>query len=232
MAKILLVEDNADLVTALIDWLTHEHFTVEVASNGRTGMDLMTCAEYDLMILDWDLPDINGIELCRQFRRQGGKTPIIMLTGKSAIAEKEEGLDSGADDYLTKPFNMRELSARIRAMMRRNSGQSSNTLRAGNLTLDPHKYKVLKDGVDIHLLPKEFALLELLMRNPDTVFSAESIIQRVWISDSEATPEAVRTCIRRLRQKIEDDGAQPLIETLHRVGYRLRQDPKGTGENP
>jgi len=221
MAKILIVEDDADLRTAVVDWLELEHFTIETAADGRTGLDLMASSAFDLYIFDWDLPGISGIELCRTLRREQSRAPIMILTGKSNISEKEQGLDSGADDYLTKPFNMRELSARIRALLRRTSDGKTDLLQVRNLILDTQKYKVSKDGQDIHLLPKEFGLLELLMRHPDSVFSTDALIQRVWASDSDATAEAVRTCVKRLRKKLEDEGAQPLIETVHRVGYRL-----------
>jgi DNA-binding response OmpR family regulator len=145
-----------------------------------------------------------------------------MLTGRGSISDKEAGLDSGADDYLTKPFNMKELSARIRAMLRRSTSQPSNVLTTGDLVVDPGKYKVLRKGVEIQLLPREFALLEFFMRHPDEVFSAEALLQRVWHSESEATSDALRTCIKRLRQKIDNSDEDSVIQTIPRVGYRLK----------
>jgi two-component system OmpR family response regulator len=145
-----------------------------------------------------------------------------MLTGRSSIQEKEEGLDCGADDYLTKPFNMKELSARIRALLRRPAPVSSNVLKVGGLTCDPGKYRVTRDGAEITLLPREFALLEFLMRHPDEVFSGEALLSRVWSTDSEATADTVRTNIMRLRQKIDKKGNDSIIETIPRVGYRMK----------
>jgi DNA-binding response OmpR family regulator len=142
--------------------------------NGRDGLDRLRNCQYDIIILDWALPDTTGLEICRTYRAEQGVTPIVMLTGRGSVSDKEIGLDSGADDYLTKPFNMKELSARLRALLRRSTQQPSNVLKAGELTVDPAKYKVMKNGVDIQLLPREFALLEFFMRHPDEVFSAEA----------------------------------------------------------
>ena len=222
MSKILLVEDDTELTAMISEWLTFERYTVEVVHNGREGLDRLRNCQYDVVILDWSLPDLTGLEICRSYRSQQGTTPIIMLTGRGAVSDKEAGLDSGADDYLTKPFNMKELSARIRAMLRRSTAQPSNVLTAGELVVDPGKYKVLRGGVEIQLLPREFALLEFFMRHPDEVFSAEALLQRVWHSESEATSDALRTCIKRLRQKLDKDEEESVIQTIPRVGYRLK----------
>lgn len=222
MSKILLVEDDTELTAMIAEWLSFERYTVEVVHNGREGLDRLRNCQYDVVILDWSLPDLTGLEICRSYRSQQGTTPIIMLTGRGAVSDKEAGLDSGADDYLTKPFNMKELSARIRAMLRRSTAQPSNVLTAGDLIVDPGKYKVLRNGVEIQLLPREFALLEFFMRHPDEVFSAEALLQRVWHSESEATSDALRTCIKRLRQKLDKDEEESVIQTIPRVGYRLK----------
>lgn len=223
MAKILVVEDDVDLAGMIVDWLTFEHYTVELVYNGTEGLDRLHASEYDAVILDWELPGLTGIELCRGFRAAGGTAPVIMLTGKDTITDKETGLDSGADDYLTKPFNMKELAARLRAVLRRPAGLLDNMLRVRDLELEPTKYLVKKAGQEIQLLPKEFSLLEFFMRHPNQVFSAEALIQRVWVSDSEATGDAIRTCLKRLRKKLgDDDEKNPIIQTIHGVGYRLR----------
>jgi len=222
MSKILLVEDDAELTAMIAEWLSFERHMVEIVHNGRDATDRLRNCHYDIIILDWSLPDANGLEICRSYRSEQGTTPIIMLTGRGSITDKEAGLDSGADDYLTKPFNMKELSARIRALLRRATAQPSNVLKAGELTVDPGKYKVLKSGVEIQLLPREFALLEFFMRHPDEVFSAEALLQRVWHSESEATSDALRTCIKRLRQKIDASEDDSIIQTIPRVGYRLK----------
>lgn len=222
MAKILIVEDDVELTAMIAEWLSFERHIVEVVHNGRDGTDRLRNCQYDVIILDWALPDLTGLEICRIYRGEQGTTPIIMLTGRGSVGDKEMGLDSGADDYLTKPFNMKELSARIRALLRRSTQQPSNVLKAGELVVDPGKYKVLKAGQEITLLPREFALLEFFMRHPDEVFSAEALLQRVWHSESEATSDALRTCIKRLRQKIDVDNENSIIQTIPRVGYRLK----------
>ena len=145
-----------------------------------------------------------------------------MLTGKSDIDDKELGLDSGADDYLTKPYALMELSARIRVQLRRSSKQVQNNLVSGDITVVPDQMRVTRAGKEIELLPKEFSLLEFFMRNPDRVFSAEAIMQRVWQSESDATTDAFRSCLKRLRQKIATENeAKPVIETIHGAGYRF-----------
>lgn len=221
MAKVLVVEDDAELRGMVEDWLSHEHYEVESAGNGREALEKLRFYEFDLILLDWELPEVQGIDILREFRAGGRTTPVIMLTGKKAIGEKEQGLDTGADDYLTKPFHMKELSARVRAILRRAGGQTSNILRARNIELDPTSYRVLRDGVDVHLQRREFSLLEFLMRNPNRVFSPDALLERVWASESDATPEAIRTCMKRLRQKIDVEGQESIIRTVHGVGYKL-----------
>jgi two-component system OmpR family response regulator len=226
MAKILFVEDDTNLAEMVNEWLTFEHHNVEVVNDGRDGLDRIRLAKYDLVILDRNLPRVDGVEICRAHRSDGGTTPIIMLTGMNAISDKETGLDTGADDYLTKPFSVKELSARIRALLRRSSHATSNVLKARNIVLDPIKHTISKDGVEVHLLPREFALLEFFMRHPGEVYSSEALLQRIWQTDSEASPDAVRTCLKRLRRKIDDSDNEDksLIQTVPRVGYRMRTD--------
>lgn len=221
MAKILIVEDDLDLRAIVEDWLKHEHHVVECASRGNEAVELLNIYPYDLIILDWELPELNGIQILRQFRNRGGRTPVLMLTGKGALDEKETGLDSGADDYLTKPFHMKELSARIRALLRRPAEPGETLITVGDLSLNPTTFAVTRGGAQIKLLPKEFALLEFLMRHPDQVFSAEALLDRVWRSDSDAAPETVRTCIKRLRKKLDSESEESLIQTLHGIGYKL-----------
>jgi DNA-binding response OmpR family regulator len=227
MAKILLIEDDLDLSDTLVRWLVGEHYTVELVHDGKEGYQRLKLCEYDVVIVDWNLPGMTGLEICQQYRNDHGTAPILMLTGKAAAAEKATGLDAGADDYLTKPFSLVELCARLRALLRRTarSGQVvSNILKLGNLTIDPRKYIVTKDGQKIHLLPREFALLEFFMRHPDEVFSVETLLQRVWHSDSNASIDAIRTCIKRLREKIDPGQENSIIQTVPRVGYRLKVD--------
>ncbi len=225
MPKILLVEDDKDLAKVVTEYLKSEHFTYEVAYDGLSGHEFLIQGHFDLIILDWDLPGMSGVEILKEFRSANGVTPVLMLTGKKEINEKEEGLDTGADDYLTKPFHMRELTARLRALLRRPTQSVSNTIKVGNLEMDPLKHKLYKDGKDIHLLPKDFSLLEFLMRHPDEIFSNEALIQRVWSFEAEATSDALRTSVKRLRKKLDDSDNEDesIIETVRRVGYRLRK---------
>lgn len=225
MAKILFVEDDVALAASVRDWLSSDHHLVEWVANGSEGWDRVRTGGFDLVILDWNLPQISGIEILRNMRNLRLELPVLMLTGKQAINERTEGLDSGADDYLTKPFSMKELSSRVRALLRRSHRGSGNLLQVADLILDQAKYRVTKSGAEIHLQPTDFRLLEFFMRYPDQVFTAEAILQRVWQSDSEATTAALRTAIKRLRQKIDleaTDDANSLIETLPRIGYRMR----------
>lgn len=224
MAKILVIEDDVDLLHTVKDWLTFEHHLVETAGNGRDGMDKLNFYQYDAIVLDWDLPELTGVEITRQFRNNGGTTPILMLTGKSSVNEKQVGFDAGADDYLTKPFDMKELSMRLRSLLRRTSSFISDSLRYRDLTLEPAKHRLTRNGQDLQLLPKEFALLQFFMRHPNQVFSAEALLSRVWASDSDTTVDAVSTCIKRLRKKVDVEGQPSVIRTVHGVGYKLEAE--------
>jgi len=224
VAKILLVEDDEDLSSMIVEWLSNERYLVEPVYDGNDGMDLLKLSQYDVVVLDWDLPGMQGIDILREFRSRGGNTPIIMLTGKGTINDKEMGLDLGADDYLAKPFSIKELAARIRALLRRPAPTTSNILQVRDIGLDTGKYRVTKSGTEVHLLPRDFALLEFFMRHPDEVFSADTLLARVWQSDSEASLEALRTAIKRIRKKLDtsESETESVIENIPRVGYRLR----------
>jgi len=221
MAKILLVEDESDISDLITAWLKNDHHTVELAVNGEDATSLLAIYTFDVIILDWMLPGVSGVEVCRRYRNRGGTTPILMLTAKTHVDEKSAGLDAGADDYLTKPFELKELSARIRALLRRPSAFSGTVLKVGPIVMDTSTYKVSRTEEAIQLLPKEFALLEFFMRHPNQVFSAEALLDRVWTSDSEASPETIRTYIKRLRKKIDEEGKPSLLNTVHGVGYKL-----------
>lgn len=224
MARILLVDDDVDLVDMISEWLSSE-YQVDKAFDGQSGLLMLRDSQYDVIVLDWNLPRISGLDVCRQFRAGGGRTPIIFLTGKTTVADRELGLDGGADDYLVKPFSMRELNARLRAVQRRGELIVNEVLRCGEITLDSGRHRVTKGEVSVHLLPKEFALLEFFMRHPDQVFSSDNILARVWSTDSETGGNAVRTAIKRIRQKLDDPGcseSESIIENIPRVGYRLR----------
>lgn len=222
MAKILIVEDDKQLSELIVDWLTGEKHTPEPVYEGPEGLQRLKFYKYDVIILDWELPGLSGPEICNQFRQGGGQTPILMLTGKKEVEDKATGLDAGADDYLTKPFHMVELSARLRALLRRASVDVSRTiLSAGHISLDPVSRKVTSNGNEITLQPKEYSLLEFLLRHPNQPFSAEAILDRVWSSESDASPDTVRLQIMRLRHKIDAEGKESMVRTIHRVGYML-----------
>jgi len=176
MAKILVVEDDEDLQNLMKGLLTAERHSVEAVNNGIDAVQMLKMHKYDLIVLDWMLPGLTGTEVCAEYRAKGGALPILMLTAKSTIEEKEIGLDAGADDYLTKPFDARELLARIRALLRRPQAVSAKEMQVGNLALDPRSAKVFKDGAEIKLLPKEFSLLELFMRYPNQI----SVLKLFW----------------------------------------------------
>lgn len=224
MAKVLLVEDDKNLSTTVVDWLSSERLVVESIDDGSQAIDFIASYNYDLIILDWQLPGWSGIEICQEIRKRGLHTPVLMLTAKNTVHEKTTGLDAGADDYLTKPFHMQELSARVRALLRRRPLVQDNVLVARDIVLDRTSGRVTKDGQEIHLVPKEFALLEFFMRHPNEVFSAEAIITRVWPADSEASSQSLRPYINRLRGKIESEGKTELLRTVHGMGYKLVVD--------
>jgi DNA-binding response OmpR family regulator len=225
MAKILLVEDDANLAESITFWLKGQQHIVEHVSDGNDALGLILSDTYEVVLLDWELPGLSGINVCRQARDGGCKTPIIMLTGRGSIEHKVEGLDMGVDDYIAKPFSLKELSARLRAILRRSSGGVSNAVQIADIVLDSESHRVTRGGEDIALMPREFAVLEYLMRNRNQVFSSEALLQKLWHSDSESSPEAVRACIKRLRKKIDLGASEEnsIIETVPKVGYRIRK---------
>jgi DNA-binding response OmpR family regulator len=221
VAKILVVEDDPKLAKLVSDWLKTEHHIVECITDGEEAAGSLRAYDYDLLVLDWNLPRVSGIELVQAYRARGGQSPVLMLTGMNKIADKEKGFDSGADDYLTKPFEGRELTARVRALLRRPSAIVGNTLEFAGIKIDRGNYYVRRADEEINLLPKEFALLEFMMLRPNRVFSAEELLNKVWSNDSTSTADALTTCIKRLRKKLEVAGQPSIIRTVHGVGYKL-----------
>lgn len=230
MAKILLVEDDTELAKSLVDWLELEHHTVEHCERGFDALERLKFFEFDVVILDWGLPEMSGLDVLKAFRDKGGSTPVLLLTGRDGVSEIETGLNSGADDYLCKPCNVRELSARVKALMRRQNKVYEQVFKIRGLEVDIPKHRVSREGKEIRLQPKEFALLEFLLRNPNDAFSVESLLSRIWSSDSEASPDTVRVCITRLRNKIDVADQSSIIRTVHRIGYQI--DLFGTQQQP
>lgn len=225
--KILVVEDDALLAVALTAILTNQNYAVEVASDGDVARDLIETYDYDLIILDVILPKIDGITLCRQIRSAGLQMPVLLLTGRDSSHEKAIGLDAGADDYMVKPFDQEEFVARVRALLRRGSGTSQPVLEWGNLKLDPTSCEVTYGKELLSLTRKEYALLELFLRNSRRVFSCGMILEHLWSYDDTPTEEAVRTHIKGLRQKLKAVGANAdLVETVYGIGYRLKPLPE------
>ncbi|HEY9772643.1 MAG TPA: response regulator transcription factor [Planktothrix sp.] len=226
MAKILLVEDDRELCSMFQKWLKGDHI-IEVVYDGSTGLDYLKFHSYDAVVLDWELPGMSGPEVCQAYRARGGKTPVLMLTGKSQIADKLIGFDAGADDYLTKPFHPLELTARLQALLKRPPGLIETTIRIRGLELNAQTHTVQKAGKQLHLMPKEFALLEFFMKHPNQPFNQDSLLNRVWPSDSDVSTESIKAYIAKLRRKIEEPGEPPMITTVHGVGYRFEaaEDP-------
>lgn len=224
MAKILVVEDDVQLAKTVFEWLTSEKHMVEFVSSGADALQLLQGFQYDLVLLDWSLPGLSGVEVCRRYRAGGGTAWIILLTGKNALAEKEEGFESGADDYLTKPFYMRELLARIKSALRRSHAHFQAELRIGDVLLTLATQTCAVGDVSAHLTPKEAALLEFLMRNPDRLFSTKKLLESVWQSDSDVSEGIIRTYIRALRQKLAALGKPNFVKTVLGSGYLIESE--------
>jgi DNA-binding response OmpR family regulator len=221
MAKILVVEDDIAISRNVKDWLESEKHKVDTAFNGDSALDYLNAFEYDLLLLDRQLPGRSGVELCRYYRTKSNG-PVLMLTGMSSVQDKISGLDAGADDYLTKPFDPGELLARVRALLRRGApavSEEHNTIRG--ISLDSGSRKVKKDGIELQLTKKEFDVLEFFFKHPNQVISPDALLKRVWESESDATQHAVYNCINRLRKNLDANNKEALIKTVHGVGYRL-----------
>jgi len=223
--KILIVEDERDLIKLLKYNLEKEGFRVNYATDGSVALAEMRRDEPDLIILDLMLPGMDGLEICRQIRRHDkyAATPVLMLTARSEEADRVVGLELGADDYVTKPFSMRELVARVRALLRRHEPAPQRlTLQRGPLSIDPAAHTVSIDGRPVELSALEFRLLHYLASHPGMVFSRDQLLDRVWGNDRTVTPRSVDVYVRRVREKIEPQPQQPAyVQTVHGVGYRF-----------
>lgn len=229
--KILLIEDDSLISEPLVKALTDQHYVVDVATDGQVGWSLLESFTYDLVLLDVVLPKLDGINLCRKLRSQGNQTPILLLTAQNASTNKVTGLDAGADDYVPKPFNLQELLARIRALLRRGGAALPPLLKWRNLELDPSTCEVSCNGKIARLTPKEYSLLELFLRNPHRIFNTGALIDHVWSFEETPSEDTIRSHIKGLRQKLKTAGllGDP-IETVYAIGYRLRSPEENQRE--
>jgi DNA-binding response OmpR family regulator len=220
--RILLVEDDERLAETLAEALTDQRYVVDIVTDGEAGWYQVKILDYDIVLLDVMLPELDGISLCQRLRAHGYTVPIVMLTACDTISDEVTGLDVGADDYIVKPVDLQKLFARIRALLRRGHVTASPMLEWGDLCLNPSTYEVSYGKLPIHLTPKEYALLELLLRNGRRVLSRSVMIEHVWSLESSPEEHTVKVHIRGLRQKLKAAGAaEDLIETVHSMGYRL-----------
>ncbi|MBX9722550.1 MAG: response regulator transcription factor [Candidatus Obscuribacterales bacterium] len=224
MPKILVVDDDVSLAANLHLWLKTQSYDAEMAHNAADALQLLRRFGYDLMILDWQLPDKSGVEILQIMRSESIATPVIMLTGLGEISNRTTGLDSGADDYMVKPVVLDELASRIRAVLRRPAGIVSNVIKTAGITLDTGKSTITVNGEERLLTRREFALLRFFISNPNKFFSAADLLARVWESDKEASEESVRTCIKTLRKKLALADDLCPIQTVKGSGY-IFSDP-------
>jgi two-component system response regulator MprA len=222
--RILIIEDDPAILKVLQRGLAYEGYTVDVATDGRSGLNIAHDHHPDLVILDWMLPGMDGLEVCRRLRLQGG-LPILMLTAKDTIQDRVQGLDAGADDYIVKPFNLDELTARIRALFRRTQTERNQVYQFADLTMDSDSRQVTRGKRLVPLTAKEYELLELFLRHPRQVLTREVIFDRVWGYDFGGESNVLEVYIRYLRQKLELEEEARLIHTVRSVGYVLRENP-------
>jgi DNA-binding response OmpR family regulator len=222
--RLLVVEDNDKLRASLRKGLEHEAWAVDLAADRARAEYLLDAVGdgYDAIILDRMLPDGDGTELCAAIRRRGSRIPVLMLTARGGVRDRVEGLDAGADDYLVKPFSFDELTARLRALVRRPRGAVQMVLRSGGVTLDPATRKVSVEGRPVPLTAKEYGFLELLMRQPGRVFTREQITRSLWDQDFDAYSNVVDVHLKNVRKKLAGAGVHDTIETLRGAGYRLK----------
>ncbi|MBD2449033.1 response regulator [Nostoc sp. FACHB-152] len=225
--RILLIEDDEVLLDVLLQSLTSQHYVVDAVQDGQSGWEYAQSTSYDLILTDVGLPRLDGIKLCQRLRAEGYTIPILLITAKDASSDRIRGLDAGADDYLTKPLDLAELQARLRALLRRGEVSPTTVLQVGDLHLDPRSCEVKYANKPLKLTPKEYTLLEVFMRNPARVFSRGQLVEHLWTFDDPPLEESVKAHIKGLRQKMKAAGAVDWIENVYGLGYRLRE---GVGE--
>lgn len=221
--RILIVEDEENILNILVKRLMAEGYGIDTATDGKEALGYIAMCEYDCIILDIMLPIQNGLSVLKEMRANHNQTPVLLLTARDSIQDKIMGLDAGADDYLVKPFIYDELSARIRALLRRNTDSKTTTLQFADITLDTVSRQVTRSGREIQLSPKSFMILEYLMRNPNRVLSRGQIIDHVWNFDYDNDSNVIDVYVGYLRRKIDDGFDKPLIHTVRGVGYVLKE---------
>ncbi|SDR15061.1 response regulator transcription factor [Thermostaphylospora chromogena] len=221
--RVLVVEDERRMAAALQRGLQAEGFAVDLAHDGRDGLHMARTGDYDVVVLDIMLPGISGYNVCKQLRAEENWVPILMLSAKDGEYDMADGLDLGADDYLTKPFSYVVLVARLRALLRRGAGRRPSVLRCGDLELDPARRKVSRGGTPVELTPREFSLLEFLMRHHDEVMSKSEILEHVW-DTCDTDPNVVEVYVGYLRRKIDVPFGRNALQTVRGAGYRLAGD--------
>jgi two-component system, OmpR family, response regulator len=221
VAKILMIEDDPKYAALITDYISAHRHTVDVAETVEEGLAFLDAYSYEILIVDWQLPDQEGPALIKALRKRGFATPIIMLTGRDALEDKEQGFTAGADDYLSKNASVKELLLRVDALLRRPALLLGKTIQVRNVQIDIANHIVTKDNVEVHLQPQEFAVLEFLVRYPNRVFSAEELLDRLWPSDTEATTHTVRSHVNKIRSKLDNDNGTSLIATKYKAGYQI-----------
>ena len=220
--RVLIVEDEPKVAAAIKRGLEQERFVADMVHDGESGLSYGLSDDYDLIILDRMLPGgMDGLDICKQLRAEGVTTPVIMLTAKDQVPDRVAGLDNGADDYLVKPFDFDELTARLRALLRRPSQTQTPVMEWGGLALDPTSGQATREGSTIKLTKREYALLEYLMRNAGQVVSKETLLQHVWDDDADVLPNTIEVYIGYLRNKIDKPFRSPLLQTVRGFGYKL-----------
>jgi DNA-binding response OmpR family regulator len=220
--KLLIIDDEPGITSFLKEGLEEADYSVDIANNGKSGLELALSNNYNLIILDWMIPNISGIEVCRQIRKTGNMVPIIFLTAKKTLDDLVFGFEAGANDYIKKPFEFEELLARINAQLKK-SLSGDITLKSGKLTINPISHQVFFDSKEVTLTPKEFALLEYLVRNMDSVCTRNRILEQVWEIPSESDTSVVDVFITFIRRKLEKAGGRKIIQTIYGVGYIVRE---------
>lgn len=220
--EILIAEDDPEIRTALERILKYEGYTPLLANDGAAALDAIQNLKPDLVILDVMMPFVDGLDVCRRMRSRGDRTPVLMLTAREETADRVAGLDAGADDYLAKPFELDELLARIRALLRRAGGDDDSTVVVGDLTLDPKRHMVTLAGDEIDLTRTEFEILDLLMRNVDIVLERGVMYERIWGYDFESSSRSLDVHVGYLRRKLEDGGHPRMVDTVRGIGFVIR----------